>query len=80
MNDAANLLKGVLSEWCALGSIPEVDWRRIRLLDFQEALRTRNMLVTQLDGVACTLCEDFDHHVSVSSVCYTSNLLTCFFM
>ncbi|OBZ78640.1 hypothetical protein A0H81_01271 [Grifola frondosa] len=64
MNDAIQSLGIVLDEWKAEGSIPEVDWNRMRSLDFQELLRSRNALAQRLTGFACTLCDDFTDHYS----------------
>lgn len=45
------------------GGIEEVDWH-IKSLDFQEALRARDMYVHRLGRMVCVECEDFDEHVS----------------
>lgn len=68
MNEAVHSLRGILDQWCSLGNIPEVDWRKMRSLEFQETLRTRDTLVKQLDSAGCTLCGDFDDHVSMVKV------------
>ncbi|KAI9057026.1 antiviral helicase [Trametes sanguinea] len=62
MNDAMRSLQGVLGEWLQQGSIPEVDWNRLRALDFQELLRTRNELVPRLNTFACISCPEFEEH------------------
>ncbi|KAI0334446.1 antiviral helicase [Cubamyces sp. BRFM 1775] len=62
MNAAIRLLRDVLGEWLQAGSIPEVDWGRLRSLEFQELLRARNELVPRLDRFACTSCPSFDDH------------------
>ncbi|GBE77514.1 Putative ATP-dependent RNA helicase [Sparassis crispa] len=66
MQHAIGSLSMVLSDWIASGRIPEVDWSRIRSLDFQETLRSRNELAKRLPGYACILCEDFDDHYIVT--------------
>ncbi|KAH9950987.1 antiviral helicase, partial [Amylocystis lapponica] len=65
MQAAIMSLSSILSEWINHGSIPEVDWNKIRSLDFQEILRSRNELVKKLDKYGCTLCEDFEDHYAV---------------
>jgi antiviral helicase SKI2 len=45
-------------------SIPEVEWTRMRQLDFQEALKARNSLADRLKSMSCQLCADFAEHVS----------------
>jgi antiviral helicase SKI2 len=64
MNETISLLEAVASDWISSGHIPEVDWSRMKSLEFQEALASRNKLVKQLDSYACVLCENFDDHVS----------------
>lgn len=46
------------------GTIPEVEWTRMRQLDFQEALKGRNSLAERLKSMSCQLCADFAEHVS----------------
>ena len=65
MDDAIKLLSAVLNDWMVMDSITEVDWSRIKLLDFQELLRSRNELVKDMQHYSCTVCEDFDEHVSI---------------
>jgi antiviral helicase SKI2 len=64
MREALALLQGLVNEWSATTALPEVDWARMRALDFQDALRSRNTLVQRLQGRACLLCSDFNDHVS----------------
>lgn len=70
MNEAVALLRGVLDEWAprdaridADGEIPEVDWGRMRQLEFQEALRSREAVAKRLEGKGCVLCAQFGEHV-----------------
>ncbi|PPQ90945.1 hypothetical protein CVT25_008256 [Psilocybe cyanescens] len=65
MKDAIASLQSVVDEWSSAGSIPEVDWSRIRALEFQEVLRSRNLLVKQVQNNRCVLCPEFDHHVAL---------------
>ncbi|KAI0068005.1 antiviral helicase [Artomyces pyxidatus] len=65
MTDAILSLTGLIEEWVTAGEVPENDWARIRSFDFQELLHNRDQLVKRLDPVACTLCEDFDHHYTI---------------
>ncbi|KAJ7897302.1 antiviral helicase [Mycena olivaceomarginata] len=65
MREALALLQGLVNEWSATTALPEVDWARMRALDFQDALRSRNTLVQRLQGRACLLCSDFNDHYSI---------------
>ncbi|KAI0673626.1 antiviral helicase [Trametes maxima] len=62
MNAAIGALKDVLNGWLKLDSIPEVDWSRLRALEFQELLRARNELVPRMNSFACTACPNFEQH------------------
>ena len=64
MNEVVAQLYEVVLDWKAANAIPEVAWGKMRMLEFQENLNTRNSLVSQLDGKGCILCEHFDEHVS----------------
>jgi antiviral helicase SKI2 len=66
MREVIKSLAEIVEEWISAGTIPEVEWIRMRSLDFQEVLRARNELARQLDKYTCTLCGDFEHHVSFS--------------
>ncbi|EPT03462.1 hypothetical protein FOMPIDRAFT_1158982 [Fomitopsis schrenkii] len=62
MEEAIQALSGVLKQWLQSDSIPEVDWSRMRSLDFQETLRSRNERAKRLAIAQCTSCPDFDDH------------------
>ncbi|KAH9982737.1 antiviral helicase [Lactifluus volemus] len=62
MQDAISQLGDLASEWASCNHVPEVDWARVRLFDFQELLSRRSTLVERLDGIACILCEEFEQH------------------
>jgi antiviral helicase SKI2 len=64
MNEVISNLAGLSLEWASTGTIPEVEWLKMRSLDFQETLRSRDRLVQRLSTVACTMCADFEDHVS----------------
>ena len=66
MDEAVNSLAEIVKEWVSAGTVSEVEWNRMRSLDFQEALRARNELAKRLDKHSCTLCGDFEHHVGFS--------------
>lgn len=63
MKEVTDILESSLDEWIPHGSIPEVDWARLRVIDFQEILQTRNSLAEQLKPLGCVLCAEFDAHV-----------------
>jgi antiviral helicase SKI2 len=64
MNEAIAILSDMASEWTSIGNVPEVEWSKMRSLEFQETLRSRNHLIQKLSTVACTKCADFKDHVS----------------
>jgi len=66
LDEVVNSLTEIVKEWVSAGTISEVEWIRMRSLDFQEALRARNELAKRLDQHSCTLCGDFEHHVGLS--------------
>jgi len=80
MNEAVSLLRGVLDEWTQRearidenGEVPEVDWGRMKQLEFQETLRSREALAKRLEGKGCVLCEQFEEHVRHFGVPSTSD-------
>ncbi|KAG8960223.1 hypothetical protein FRC03_006879 [Tulasnella sp. 419] len=62
MNNAVKDIHALVHEWIKQGSINEVDWSRMRTLDFQDALRERNSLPKRLEGKACLTCPEFEQH------------------
>lgn len=64
MNNTIRALQEVLGEWLQADSVPEVDWSKLRALEFQETLRARDALVPRLGQFACTSCPQFEEHVS----------------
>ena len=73
MRETANHLQEVVRSWVVdseRGSsdrkIPEVDWRKMKSLNFQEALRSRGTLEERNSNRSCLLCPEFDVHVSPS--------------
>lgn len=64
MRDVIKSLEWIVEEWIASGPVPEIDWARMRSLDFQEVLRSRNELTARLNGNVCVSCDDFEQHVS----------------
>jgi hypothetical protein len=66
MREAIELLAETVEEWVTAGSVPEIEWVRMRSLEFQEVLRAKNELVKRLGKYACTLCRDFEDHVGFS--------------
>lgn len=63
MKDVIKSLAGVVEDWTIAGHIPEIDWARMRSMDFQEVLRARNELTKHLGQNASVLCSDFERHV-----------------
>lgn len=63
---AAELQNLVKDEWMPAGRVPEIDWSRVRTLEFQETLARRDSLAAKLGSQSqwqCMGCEDFKHHV-----------------
>ncbi|KAJ3905845.1 antiviral helicase [Lentinula edodes] len=65
MREVISVLKGIAEEWCNIGTIPEIDWNRMRMMEFQEVLQFRNSLLTQQENKGCLLCNDFEDHYSI---------------
>jgi hypothetical protein len=51
-------------ELSSLPDLPEVEWTRLRALEFQDLLRQRGVLRDRLVKMGCQLCPDFEDHVS----------------
>lgn len=66
MTNAVASLNEVAKEWAEADQIPEVEWTRMRALDFQDALRRRNELAQKLTSKACLLCGSFKDHVCLA--------------
>jgi antiviral helicase SKI2 len=64
MKEGMAALDALLREWAPTGSIPEVDWSKLRSFEFQETLNLRNSSAKRLDTYGCRLCGQFQQHVS----------------
>lgn len=71
MRATVELLEEVVRSWIASSEggssdrrIPEVDWGKMRSLDFQETLQYRAVLDKMNCSRSCLLCPDLDTHVS----------------
>ncbi|KAG8890932.1 hypothetical protein FRB98_002952 [Tulasnella sp. 332] len=65
MQAVAVALQGLAQEWVNIGKIGEVEWNRIRALEFQDAFRARDRFVKLSSGKACLLCEQFQEHYAI---------------
>lgn len=65
MQGVAVVLQELARQWVGIGKIVEVEWSRIRALEFQDAFRAREAYVKRSSGKACLLCERFQEHVRV---------------
>lgn len=66
MLDGIKSLSGILQDWLtSQKDIPEVDWSKIRLLDFQETLQQRNMIVQRNSNRGCLQCSSFIPHYTI---------------
>lgn len=63
---ATSALETVVTEWATAGTLLEIDWNRMRTLEFQETLRLRNQVRERLKKFECTLCDNFNDHASPS--------------
>jgi antiviral helicase SKI2 len=63
MTNAITQLGDLVNEWVDNNHVPEVDWARIRSIDFQELLNKRNTCLKRIEGLGCVLCEEFEPHV-----------------
>jgi len=65
MNEVVERLNDIVTEWQTTRptQFPEVEWSKMRMLDFQDNLRLRNAIAARLEGKSCVLCEHFDEHV-----------------
>ena len=59
MNDLAAMHE----ELTSLPDLPEVEWTRLRALEFQEVLRQRTSYLDRIVKLGCQLCENFEDHV-----------------
>ncbi|KAG5731038.1 hypothetical protein E4T56_gene15574 [Termitomyces sp. T112] len=65
MKDGVAALQTLVDEWLSSGVIPENEWERMRALDFQDLLQTRNSITRRLSRRSCMLCSDFTDHYMV---------------
>ena len=64
MLESIAAIQTLVNEWLAIGTVPENDWSRMRALDFQEILRSRDTLIERSRNRLCKVCGDFEQHVS----------------
>lgn len=64
MRESIAAIQTLVNEWLAIGTVPENDWSRMRALDFQEILRSRDILIESSRNRSCEVCGDFERHVS----------------
>ncbi|KAL1661387.1 NUC185 domain-containing protein [Schizophyllum commune] len=62
MRDGIAQLGALVEEWSSAAEIPEIDWSRMRALEFQEILRERTRLVDRSRDSVCLHCPDFGRH------------------
>jgi len=65
VREATGQLQEVLDEWSTSGTIPEVDWSKLRALEIQDVVQARNTAAQSLSLKSCRLCSEFGEHVSV---------------
>ena len=59
MHDLAVLHEDLAS----LPELPEVEWTRMRALEFQDLLKQRMISSDRVAKLSCQLCDDFEQHV-----------------
>lgn len=76
MREAIDSLDQVARSWSSSETreITEVDWTRMRSLNFQEVLQSRNEIEKRLQNKTCTLCANFDTHVSTCHLLFGQKL------
>ena len=62
MKDVIASLRTIVQEWSTVATIPEVDWSRLRGLEFQEVLRSRDSVAGK-SRKQQQLCPHFAEHV-----------------
>lgn len=65
MRDGLAQLSALADEWASAKEIPEIDWSRMRALEFQEILRNRSGLVERSRDSTCLQCPDFGRHYTI---------------
>ncbi|KAF8726156.1 hypothetical protein AX14_008017 [Amanita brunnescens Koide BX004] len=65
MAEALEMLKGLIVEWKSQPRLPEIDWSRLRALEFQDTLQSRNDLAQRLNDRVCLQCPNFTTHYSI---------------
>ncbi|KAL0951772.1 hypothetical protein HGRIS_008443 [Hohenbuehelia grisea] len=65
MKEALGVLYELSQEWQSATEVPEVDWAKLRMLDFQETLQRRTSLAATLQGHECKLCGEFKDHYAI---------------
>ncbi|KAF8665387.1 hypothetical protein AX16_000406 [Volvariella volvacea WC 439] len=61
MQGAVSALAELVHQWVSNQSVAEIDWTRMRQLQFQDVLRNRDAFVKQLDRKAIA-CTSFEQH------------------
>jgi antiviral helicase SKI2 len=63
MTNNVRELEALVNEWMLASNIPEVDWSRIRALNFQEVYKSRDALLKKQTSKDCVSCHLFEQHV-----------------
>lgn len=63
MREAVGGLEVLQNKWHD-EMIPEVEWGRMRALEFQETIRARDVLMARSGHYQCIQCPDFKNHAS----------------
>ncbi|PFH52329.1 hypothetical protein AMATHDRAFT_57402 [Amanita thiersii Skay4041] len=62
LNEGIAELKVLIEEWKEHGTIPEVEWGRMRSLEFQDIIRSREDLTRSMSNRSCFSCPEFRDH------------------
>ncbi|TFK77500.1 antiviral helicase [Pluteus cervinus] len=65
LKEGAVLLTTSISDWQAGGIVPEVDWNRMRNVEFQEALRARDGHAKRIRSRDYRNCPSFESHYAI---------------
>jgi antiviral helicase SKI2 len=67
MNEGVAALRSLVNEWIDVGVITEIGWNHVRVLEFQDLLRSRKSLAKHLGDKECLKCPELVEHVRISS-------------
>lgn len=64
-SEALDELYSIAQEWAASNLILEMDWSKIKQIDFQQLLREKNELARKMASCLCQTCPNISDHYGV---------------